>query len=384
MDYKYNDELTLTFMSNNQIGARIGEHIFRAFYPYQAESSVWLNAFTGSESEDSASDVHETQPEWDGSRFHKVIRNLEQLSLVTSTDKYSKDTGAWFSVHPVIRDWLQIRMKSNLRRETLRESIYLVKTVTALEVTKVAGADVNQELLNHVDILVDPLKALCKCGFLDDVLVGDSAVNFGHFYYDNGHHMKAIELLEYALDVVRASSAADELVLRLEYTLALVYNRDRQSSKAIELLEHVVRVLDLEETHPHRLASQHELAIAYGENGQLEDAIKLLEHVVQVWQGIDEGHSHCLTAQHDLAITYLEDEQADRGIELLEHVVKVYERTKIAEDDSCYRLSRQELAEACQKRDRNTPATVWNVRADLDTAAMSSHTTGRKWLSSTL
>ncbi|THX07920.1 hypothetical protein D6D18_02065, partial [Aureobasidium pullulans] len=240
--------------------ARIGEHIFREFYTYEAESSVWLNAFTGSESEDSASDVHETQPEWDGSRFQKVIRNLEQLSLVDNTGNYSGDTGAWFSVHPVIRDWLQIRMKSNLRQETLEESIYLVKTVTALEVTEVAGADVNQELLNHVDILVDPLKALCKCGFLDDVLVGDSAIEFGHFYLHHGHYMKATEMLEYVHRSLRASSAADMLALDLEYTLALAYMNDRQFLKATELLNHIIEVEDLEETHPDRLASQHALA----------------------------------------------------------------------------------------------------------------------------
>jgi tetratricopeptide (TPR) repeat protein len=532
--------------------ARIGEHIFREFYTYQAESSVWLNAFTGSESEDRASDVHETQPEWDGFRFQKVIRILEQLSLVSNTGKYSKATGAWFSVHPVIRDWLQIRMKSNLRQETFEESICLVKTVVPLEVTKVAGADVHQELLNHVDTLVDSLKALCECGFLDDVLVGDSAIKFGHFYSDDGHYKKAIELLEYALDVVRASSAADKLVLRLEYTLAVVYNRDRQSSKAVELLEHVVRVQDLEETHPHRLASQHELAIAYRENGQVEDAIKLLEHVVniqetsltenhpsrlvsqhslalayqengqveaaikllehvvaieetsltenhpdrlksqhslaiayqeneqvedaikllehvvtiretsltethpdrlasqhmlaiayqeneqvedaikllehvvtiretsltenhpdrlasqrelavvyrvngrvedaikllehvvQVWQGTNEDHPDSLSAQHALAVACLENEQADRSIELLEHIIQVYERTKTADDDPWYRESRHELAKAYQKRDSNAPVTVWNISVDQDTAAMSTHTSGRKWLSLTI
>ncbi|THV93791.1 hypothetical protein D6D27_04172 [Aureobasidium pullulans] len=326
--------------------ARIGEHIFRAFYPYQAESSVWLNAFTGSESEDSASDVHETQPEWDGSRFHKIIRNLEQLSLVTSTDKYSKDTGAWFSVHPVIRDWLQIRMKSNLRQETLEESIYLVKTVTALEVTRVAGVEVTQELLNHVDILVNPLNALCKCGFLDDVLVADSVIQFGYFYLDNGHTTKAIELLEYASDIVRASSAADELVLRLEYTLAVVYNRDRQSSKAIELLEHVVRVQDLEGTHPQRLSSQHELAIAYRENGQVKDAIKLLEHVVAIEEtSLTENHPDRLDTQHELAVAYRGNGQLHDAIKLLEHVVSIREAS-LAETHHERLASQRELAVA--------------------------------------
>ncbi|THY56482.1 FabD/lysophospholipase-like protein [Aureobasidium pullulans] len=304
--------------------ARIGEHIFREHYDntYSPESD-WLELFTSIPNNGDADEIgyqnslrgaQKTKSKWlrflrrkivrspkrtssiipgkkwESCQFQEVTRNLEKLSLVNNTDNCSGDTGLWFSIHPVIRDWLQIRMKSNLRQETLEESFRLIETVVALEVTKVAGADVNQELLAHVDILVDPLKALCKCGFLDDVFLGDSAIKFGHFYLDNGHHMKAIELLEYALDVVRASSAADKLVLRLEYTLAVVYNRDRHSSKAIELLEHVVRVQDLEETHHLRLASQHELAIAYQENGQVEDAIKLLEHVVQVWQGINEDH----------------------------------------------------------------------------------------------
>lgn len=459
---------------------RIGEHVFREFYTNEAQSSIWFNAFTGTESEDSASDVHETRPKWNVSRFQKVIRNLEQLSLVNNTGNYSGDTGTWFSIHPVIRDWLQIRMKPKLRQETLEKSLCYIGTVTALEVTMVAGVEVTQELLKHVDILVGFMKALPKDGFSDYVLVGESAINFGHYYRRNGHYKKAIEVLEYVHRSLRASSAADMLALDLEYTLAVAYRDDRQFLKATELLNHIIEAEDLEETHPDRLLSQRELAIAYRENGQVEDAIKLLEQVVniqetsltethpdrlcsqhelavayreneqvedaikllehvvkirktslaknhpgrlasenalaiayrengqfedaikrlehvvhiqeailavnhpnrlgsqhelaiayqdneqfgrafellelvvQVWQGIDEDHCLSLAARHDLAVTYILMEQADRGIELLEHVVKVYERIKTAEDDPYYRLSRHELAEACQERDRNT------------------------------
>ncbi|THX07705.1 FabD/lysophospholipase-like protein [Aureobasidium pullulans] len=363
--------------------ARIGEHIFREYHD-TTHSSGWLELFTSISNngdgddeagpKDSLRCAQKTKSkwlrslcrkiirkpkrtsrfiipgrEWKGAQFQEVTRNLEQLSLISNTGKYSKDTGPWFSVHPVIRDWLQIRMKSNLRQETLVESIHLVKEVVALEVTKVAGADVNQELLNHVDILVDPLKALCKCGFLDDVLVGDSAIKFGYFYLHNGHRMKAIELLEYALDVVRASSAADKLVLRLGYTLAVVYNRDRQSSKATELLEHVVRVQDLEETHPDRLASQHELAIAYQENGQVKDAIKLLEHVVAIRETcLTENHPGRLASQHALARAYRENEQVEDAIKLLEHVVTIRE-TSLTENHRDRLASQHSLAVAYQE-----------------------------------
>ncbi|TIA78959.1 hypothetical protein D6C76_03796 [Aureobasidium pullulans] len=327
---------------------RIGEHVFREFYTYEAESPVWFNVFTQLESEDSASDVHGTRPKWNGSRFHKVIRNLEQLSLVTSTDKYSKDTGTWFSVHPVIRDWLQIRMKSNLRQETLVESIHLVKTVVALHVTKVAGADVNQELLNHVDILIDPLKALCKCGFLDDVLVGDSAIKFGQFYLTNGYYKKAIEVLEYVHRSLRASSAADMLALNLEYTLALAYRNDRQFLKATELLNHIIEVEDLEETHPDRLASQHSLAVAYRENGQVEDSIKLLAHVVTIKKtSLTENHPARLASQHALALAYEENGQVEDAIKLLEHVVNIQE-TCLTENHPNRLASQHSLALAYQ------------------------------------
>ena len=52
----------------------------------------------------------------------------------------------------------------------------------------------------------------------------------------------------------------------------------------MQLLEHIVKVRQqtLAETHPSRLASQHELAGAYQANGQIKEAVQLLEYVVKV------------------------------------------------------------------------------------------------------
>jgi hypothetical protein len=50
----------------------------------------------------------------------------------------------------------------------------------------------------------------------------------------------------------------------LQYVLVIAYKADRQIKKAVELLEHVLRVeTTLAEEHPLRLALQHALAIAY-------------------------------------------------------------------------------------------------------------------------
>ncbi|KAF1966824.1 hypothetical protein BU23DRAFT_369627, partial [Bimuria novae-zelandiae CBS 107.79] len=47
-----------------------------------------------------------------------------------------------------------------------------------------------------------------------------------------------------------------------------------------------VKEITLAENHPNRLASQNGLAIAYRANGQVKEAVELLEHVVQVIQEV--------------------------------------------------------------------------------------------------
>jgi hypothetical protein len=75
-----------------------------------------------------------------------------------------------------------------------------------------------------------------------------------------------------------------------------------KEKKAVELLEHVVRVREstLAEDHPDRLTSQHELATAYQADGQVKKAVELLEHVVRVRETtLAEEHPDRLTSQHE-------------------------------------------------------------------------------------
>jgi hypothetical protein len=80
-----------------------------------------------------------------------------------------------------------------------------------------------------------------------------------------------------------------------------------KEKKAVELLEHVVRVREttLAEDHPDRLTSQHELAIAYQTDGQVKKAVELLEHVVRVRETtLAEDHPYLLGSQHALLRLY--------------------------------------------------------------------------------
>ncbi|SPO02516.1 uncharacterized protein DNG_05189 [Cephalotrichum gorgonifer] len=99
---------------------------------------------------------------------------------------------------------------------------------------------------------------------------------------------------------------------------------DGRIGEAVELLEHVVAVREqtLSESHPSRLASQHELAGAYQANGQVKEAVTLLEHVIAVReQTLSESHPDRLASQHTLAGAYRANGQVKEAVKLLEHVV---------------------------------------------------------------
>ncbi|KAM3497008.1 hypothetical protein MY10362_009625 [Beauveria mimosiformis] len=73
--------------------------------------------------------------------------------------------------------------------------------------------------------------------------------------------------------------------------------------EAIDMLEHMVAIWNKTsaETHPSRLASQHELARAYQANGQVKEAIEMLEHVVAIREeALAKNHPDRLASQYAL------------------------------------------------------------------------------------
>jgi tetratricopeptide (TPR) repeat protein len=162
-------------------------------------------------------------------------------------------------------------------------------------------------------------------------------------YEADGQVQKAVELLEHIVKV-EEKTLAEEHPSRLasQHALAGAYQADGQVRKAVELLEHIVKVEEktLAEEHPSRLASQHALAMAYEADGQVQKAVELLEHVVAVREKTQaEEHPFRLASQHELARAYRADGQVRKAVELLEHVVAVREKTQAEEHP--FRLASQ-------------------------------------------
>ncbi|QIW98225.1 hypothetical protein AMS68_003743 [Peltaster fructicola] len=167
-------------------------------------------------------------------------------------------------------------------------------------------------------------------------------------YHDDGQIKKAVQLLEHVVRVRESVLAEDHSDhLASQHALAGAYLADGQVKKAVELLEHVVRVREsvLAEDHSDHLASQHALAGAYLADGQVKKAVELLEHVVRVRESVlAEDHPDRLASQHELAGAYRANGQIKKAVELLEHVVRV--RSMLAEDHPSRLASQHQLAGA--------------------------------------
>ena len=63
---------------------------------------------------------------WSADQFWDIIVNLNDLSLLQSISPAADHQGAKFSLHPVIRDWLQLRLIKKERQEYTQEAMLVL------------------------------------------------------------------------------------------------------------------------------------------------------------------------------------------------------------------------------------------------------------------
>jgi tetratricopeptide (TPR) repeat protein len=166
-------------------------------------------------------------------------------------------------------------------------------------------------------------------------------------YLDDRQTKKAIEILEHIVAVRRTLEDEDKTRLTSEHELARAYLDNGQIKEAIGILEHIVAVAErtLAKEDYSRLTAEHTLASAYLDNGQTKKAIKILEHIMVIEKTPGDKDNSQLSSEHELARAYLDDGQTKKAIEILEHIVAIEKRT-LADDDDSRLLSEHELARA--------------------------------------
>ena len=323
---------------------------------------------------------------WDDYRLMEASSLLASLSLVA---QHHLNSVLGLSMHPLTHAWAKDRQNDEQQQQAWMSTGSVLALSHGQSQT---WQTYERELRPHVQSYLSPriewvfsygpqnmiLSIVLKCGWIllqmrDDSRVA-SLLEGVYFKLDItlsnpsreylpiwdlaatnliglGNSRQAVELLERVVKI-KETTLAETHPGRLasEHELARAYLANGQIEQAVELVKHVVKIEEttLAETHPSRLASQQVLAGAYLANGQIEQAVELLEHVVKIRETtLAETHPDRLTSQHELANAYLANEQIEQALELLEYVVKINETT-LAETHPSRLASQHELALAYQ------------------------------------
>ena len=95
--------LTLAAFFDNK---EIAEHYFKGLY--NAEKPAWMTIFV-------------TDEKWDTFKFEDLLTEFRKLSLVQTLTR--RNDQSYFSFHPVVRDWIQLRVNLEKQQQALVELI---------------------------------------------------------------------------------------------------------------------------------------------------------------------------------------------------------------------------------------------------------------------
>ncbi|KAF2186327.1 hypothetical protein K469DRAFT_149849 [Zopfia rhizophila CBS 207.26] len=133
---------------------------------------------------------------WSADQFWSVIERLHRLSLVQSIEK---KPASWFSIHPVVRGWLQLRERKRLSREKMFQEAIKLMNVIMESFAEVVHWSRGQQLLAHLDscqINSQHIKLTKAIGCAE---MRKETNSFGRFYQGQGRYDRSNELFEVLL-----------------------------------------------------------------------------------------------------------------------------------------------------------------------------------------
>ncbi len=165
---------------------KIGEGLFR-LYSQLPDRPQWLEAFMD-------------EGEWDTDKYQDSIVRLLSVSLVTSIDLMATD--ARFSFHPLIAEWLKLRIDGKARAEYTEEAIKVVRGY--VDNGDKVEMDIRNkgETLSHIDKIVehDQVYHSPQCGKHISHALKDATISFGSFYRRLGRYHETQDLIERAMN----------------------------------------------------------------------------------------------------------------------------------------------------------------------------------------
>lgn len=304
--------LTLAAFLGN---ADVRERLFEVYHAHSASPNVWYRPFIKGQ-------------RWDSAVFREAIAELSRLSLVES--RSTKHRECCLALHPMIRDWLQLRISQPLRARFVHEATLIVANFIDKSSSDGVHA-IYRDLLEHQD-------ACCahdltehqnpgKIGFGD---LRDAALTFTTFYALHGRCREAVRPMENVLENDRKEWGLDHPTTLVSLRkLADVYAQNGRYPDAQNLLTSAVALFTTSSKGPDievlRLSAS--LGDIHKYQDQLEEAERFYETALQ---GFESNYS---AYQTDMLLCIENLAEVKRYLNKIPESASLYARVKLVHEE---------------------------------------------------
>jgi tetratricopeptide (TPR) repeat protein len=267
-------ELSFDLISGDQITRDDKEHLLTliAFFDKNEISDTLFKLYSSRDSQWMTSCTRDNA--WDEYKFQDILKELRNLSLVQSLRVQS--SGTLFSLHPLVQDWIKLRISSESRRDYIIEATLVLSNFIKTQVFHEMAFNTRQTTFSHLEaILQNDQEYLSQQGRVWDTIVLDATSQFATF-------LNSLARYEAAEELFRRVFKGRESLLGKEHpdTLGSMNNLAKllQSRGKYNEAEPIYRqTLALREKvlgkeHPDTLGSINNLALLLDSQGKCDEA----------------------------------------------------------------------------------------------------------------
>ncbi|KAL8936556.1 MAG: hypothetical protein Q9211_004127 [Gyalolechia sp. 1 TL-2023] len=256
--------LTLAAFLDN---SHIGEGLFRTHLLSMATKLEWTSCLM-------------TDGQWDSYKFQDLVASLQAHSLVESTDLGFPETN--LSIHPLIRDWLRLRIPDDQQLHHLREAIQLVTATVGKQRRQGTTLQARRRMIAHIDACMESTREVLSSNYdWAFSYLEESADAFASAYNDHGRFEDAAFLYKSLYSY--QTHAGSPHVLRTAMNLANALRNQGHYSHAEELYLRIYteRTRRLGPLHADTLRASEGLAVIHSLQEKFMQADKEYSQILQ-------------------------------------------------------------------------------------------------------
>jgi tetratricopeptide (TPR) repeat protein len=269
-----------------------------------------------------------SRPRWDTDRFWHLINQAYSLSLLQSISREADQEETTLTMHPLIRDWLQLREKSKQRQTYTREGMDLVVSSIKVYTIIETNANLKNSLLLHLNVCLRNDQQFFRkgCNLGQKVASCTTAMLFSSFYRAMGLFPVSETLATITVNTMtKGLGKKHPDTLTSMANLASTYRNQGRWKEAEELEVQVMKTRKrvLGQEHPSTLTGMGNLATTYGNQGRWKEAEELEVQVMETRKRVlGRKHPDTLTSIANLASTFWNQgrwkEAEELGVQVME------------------------------------------------------------------